>query len=140
MYWKVEKKTSKNRLKKMVQNWKWYFELFYRRILNGENPRILVVPARHRSISWWTERATFQSKFDQQVKMSLTGVAALEEWVRRALDGSGVEITNMTTSWKDGLAFCALIHRYRPDLIDLDTLNPREYRRYNKTDHTNQET
>ena len=64
--------------------------------------------------------------------MSLTGVAALEEWVRRALDGSGVEITNMTTSWKDGLAFCALIHRYRPDLIDLDTLNPREYRRYNK--------
>ena len=138
---KVEKITFKNRFtKKIVQNLKWYnFELFDRRILNGENPRILLVPAWHRSISSWTERAKFQSKLDQRVRMSLTGVAALEEWVRRALDGSGVEITNMTTSWKDGLAFCALIHRYRPDLIDLDTLNPREYRRYNKTVHTNQE-
>ena len=137
----MKKLLLKNRFtKKIKQNLKWYsFDVFDRRILNGENPRILLVPTRHRSISSWTERAKFQSKLDQRVRMSLTGVAALEEWVRRALDGSGVEITNMTTSWKDGLAFCALIHRYRPDLIDLDTLNPREYRRYNKTVHTNQE-
>ena len=62
-------------------------------------------------------------------KMALTGVAALEEWCRRALDGSGIEVSNMSSSWRDGMAFCALIQRYRPDLIDIDTLDPKDYRR-----------
>jgi len=60
--------------------------------------------------------------------MALTGVAALEEWCRRALDGSGVEVSNMSTAWRDGMAFCAIIHRYRPDLLDLQALDPKDYR------------
>uniref|UniRef100_A0A8C2WT43 F-actin monooxygenase n=1 Tax=Cyclopterus lumpus TaxID=8103 RepID=A0A8C2WT43_CYCLU len=35
----------------------------------------------------------------------------------------GVAVNDLTTSWKNGLALCALIHRYRPDLIDFDSLD-----------------
>uniref|UniRef100_UPI0037E998BA protein-methionine sulfoxide oxidase mical3b-like n=1 Tax=Semicossyphus pulcher TaxID=241346 RepID=UPI0037E998BA len=34
-----------------------------------------------------------------------------------------VAVRDLTTSWKSGLALCALIHRYRPDLIDFDSLD-----------------
>ena len=46
------------------------------------------------------------------------GTKALELWARRVTDGyPGVDISNMTTAWRNGLAFCALIHSYRPDLM-----------------------
>ncbi|XP_041636593.1 F-actin-monooxygenase MICAL3-like [Cheilinus undulatus] len=35
----------------------------------------------------------------------------------------GVNVTDLTTSWKSGLALCALIDRYRPDLIDFNSLD-----------------
>lgn len=34
-------------------------------------------------------------------------------------------VSNFSSSWKDGMAFCALVHRYRPGMIDYDSLNPK---------------
>ena len=56
------------------------------------------------------------------------GVAALQEWCQKELEGyPGVRITDMSSSWRDGLAFCALIHRYKPGLIDFHGLDPDDW-------------
>merc|ERR1712038_1159362 len=56
-------------------------------------------------------------------RMGLTGCQALEEWCRLLLNSySGVNINNMTSSWADGKAFCALIHSHRPDLINWEAV------------------
>ncbi|KAJ8725691.1 hypothetical protein PYW08_003874 [Mythimna loreyi] len=53
------------------------------------------------------------------------GTKALELWCKRLVkDCPEVQIDNMTTSWRNGLAFCALVHHFRPDLIDMSKLKP----------------
>ena len=64
------------------------------------------------------------------INMGVTGVEALQEWCRRSVEGyKGVCITDMSSSWQSGLAFCALINRYRPDLLDFDSLDQKEWNR-----------
>ncbi|XP_051172518.1 EH domain-binding protein 1 isoform X4 [Leptopilina boulardi] len=51
----------------------------------------------------------------------------LLEWCKEMTkDYSGVKVTNLTTSWRNGMAFCAIIHRFRPDLIEIDSLLPHD--------------
>ena len=40
-----------------------------------------------------------------------------------------VNVTNFSSSWADGMAFCALVHHYLPNSINFDALNPKDRRR-----------
>ncbi|XP_038597114.1 F-actin-monooxygenase MICAL3 isoform X5 [Tachyglossus aculeatus] len=54
-------------------------------------------------------------------------------WCQRQTEGyAGVDVTDLTMSWKSGLALCAIIHRYRPDLIDFDSLDERHVEKNNQ--------
>ncbi|XP_047405468.1 F-actin-monooxygenase MICAL3 isoform X8 [Sciurus carolinensis] len=54
-------------------------------------------------------------------------------WCQRQTDGyTGVNVTDLTMSWKSGLALCAIIHRYRPDLIDFDSLDEQNVEKNNQ--------
>lgn len=50
-------------------------------------------------------------------------------WCQRKTQDYDVEIRDFSSSWTDGLALCALMDHYRPDLLDFDQLrsaSPRE--------------
>nr|XP_053772636.1 F-actin-monooxygenase MICAL3 isoform X9 [Desmodus rotundus] len=57
----------------------------------------------------------------------------LLSWCQRQTEGyAGVSVTDLTVSWKSGLALCALLHRYRPDLIDFDSLEEQNVEKNNQ--------
>ncbi|XP_063785376.1 F-actin-monooxygenase MICAL3 isoform X16 [Pseudophryne corroboree] len=54
-------------------------------------------------------------------------------WCQKQTEGyAGVSVTDLTMSWKSGLALCAIIHRYRPELIDFDSLDERNVEKNNQ--------
>ncbi|XP_054464419.1 F-actin-monooxygenase MICAL2 isoform X1 [Anoplopoma fimbria] len=54
--------------------------------------------------------------------------ARLLTWCQKQTEGyRNVMITDLTSSWKSGIALCALIHRFKPELIDFDSLNEEDH-------------
>ncbi|XP_070066511.1 EH domain-binding protein 1 isoform X4 [Drosophila virilis] len=48
----------------------------------------------------------------------------LLEWCKEVTkDYPNVKVTNLTTSWRNGMAFCAIIHHFMPRLIDMSKLS-----------------
>ncbi|XP_075937756.1 protein-methionine sulfoxide oxidase mical3a isoform X7 [Anarhichas minor] len=64
---------------------------------------------------------------------SVARSSKLLNWCQRQTEGyRNVKVTDLTMSWKSGLALCALIDRYRPDLIDFDSLDERDQEKNNQ--------
>ncbi|CAL1613938.1 unnamed protein product [Knipowitschia caucasica] len=52
------------------------------------------------------------------------------QWcISKTRNYEGVKVENFSSSWCDGMAFCALIHRFFPDAFDFSSLNPKERER-----------
>ncbi|XP_029965600.1 smoothelin-like protein 1 [Salarias fasciatus] len=50
---------------------------------------------------------------------------SLLRWCQSRTQGyKNIEITNFSSSWEDGLAFCAIYHTYLPTYIPFDSLKP----------------
>nr|XP_046184113.1 EH domain-binding protein 1-like protein 1 isoform X2 [Oncorhynchus gorbuscha] len=63
----------------------------------------------------------------------VTSSQSLLEWCQEVIkEHKGVKITNFSTSWRNGLAFCALLHHFHPDRINFEMLDPYDIKRNNK--------
>lgn len=65
--------------------------------------------------------------------MKATGKAALLLWCQNNTQNyKNVDVKNFHTSWRNGLAFCALIHNFHPEALNFDALNPNNALENNK--------
>ncbi|RLN69077.1 hypothetical protein BBJ29_000712 [Phytophthora kernoviae] len=86
-------------------------------ILDGNNKLVL-------GLMWTLIKAFQVAEIDVE---GVSGKDGLLLWVNRSLaDYPTVQVKNFSSSWSDGMAFCALIHRYAPTLIDFASLNPKD--------------
>ncbi|XP_053225615.1 EH domain-binding protein 1-like protein 1 isoform X1 [Podarcis raffonei] len=75
-----------------------------------------------------------ESQVDSPTSPSLVSSSqSLLEWCQEVTAGSrGVRITNFTTSWRNGLAFCAILHHFHPEKINYEALDPLDIKENNK--------
>lgn len=59
--------------------------------------------------------STYTSDFN-----TLKSHKSLKQWLKKQIEPYGIKVVDLSSSWSSGLALCALIHRFRPDLMYVD--------------------
>ncbi|XP_054457088.1 EH domain-binding protein 1-like protein 1 isoform X2 [Anoplopoma fimbria] len=63
----------------------------------------------------------------------VTSSQSLLDWCQEVTHShKGVKITNFSTSWRNGLAFCAILHHFQPEKINYEMLDPYDIKSNNK--------
>ncbi|XP_051509464.1 uncharacterized protein LOC127415032 isoform X1 [Myxocyprinus asiaticus] len=99
------------------------------------------VPVRNKRRAAGTGAMDFQgSSTDKTSTASEIEIASLVsssqsllDWCQKVTEGyKGVKITNFSTSWRNGLAFCAILHHFHPDKVNYEMLDPYDIKRNSK--------
>uniref|UniRef100_A0A3B3T6N8 EH domain-binding protein 1-like protein 1 n=1 Tax=Paramormyrops kingsleyae TaxID=1676925 RepID=A0A3B3T6N8_9TELE len=58
---------------------------------------------------------------------------SLLQWCQGVTQGyKGVKISNFSTSWRNGMAFCAILHHFCPDRVNYEMLDPYDIKENNR--------
>ncbi|KAL1780214.1 smoothelin 2 [Sigmodon hispidus] len=98
-------------------------------------PRTSGAQARKALFEKWEQDTASKGKGETRTKLKRSqsfGVASassikqiLLEWCRSKTVGyQHVDLQNFSSSWSDGMAFCALVHSFFPDAFDYNALSP----------------
>ncbi|XP_023509060.1 smoothelin-like protein 2 isoform X1 [Equus przewalskii] len=98
-------------------------------------PRTSGAQARKALFEKWEQDTASKGKGESRAKLKRSqsfGVASassikqlLLEWCRnKTLGYQHVDLQNFSSSWSDGMAFCALVHSFFPDAFDYSALSP----------------
>uniref|UniRef100_A0A8C7ZJS7 EH domain-binding protein 1-like protein 1 n=1 Tax=Oryzias sinensis TaxID=183150 RepID=A0A8C7ZJS7_9TELE len=76
---------------------------------------------------------TEESHSEPDSSASATSSQSLLKWCQEVTqDHKGVKISNFSTSWRNGLAFCAILHHFHPEKINYKMLDPYDIKQNNK--------
>ncbi|KAM7068065.1 smoothelin-like protein 2 isoform 1-T1 [Molossus nigricans] len=98
-------------------------------------PRTSSAQARKALFEKWEQDTVGKGRGEARAKLKRSqsfGVASassikqiLLEWCRnKTLGYQHVDLQNFSSSWSDGMAFCALVHSFFPDAFDYSALSP----------------
>ncbi|XP_018425780.1 PREDICTED: EH domain-binding protein 1-like [Nanorana parkeri] len=73
------------------------------------------------------------SSHNQRYNEEALSTDSLLRWCQEVTAGyRGVRVNNFTTSWRNGLGFCAILHHFHPESINYEGLDPLNVKENNK--------